>query len=114
MDTNTNTNATNNAPRASRYDGTVLDTFINSLVASLMISFTCGIAAPWAICYMYKFILSHMVIDGKRLSFDGTGGQLFGNWIKWILLTYITCGIYGFWVAPRIYDWMAKHTHFHE
>ena len=97
--------------KASSWDGSVLDTFVNSLVASLMITFTCGIATPWAICYTWKFILEHAVIDGKRLTFDGTGAQLFGNWIKWLLLTIVTCGIYSFWVAPRLYQWVASHTH---
>lgn len=96
----------------SAYDGGVLETFVASLVASLIITFTCGIATPWAICYMIGFILNHVVIDGKRLVFDGTGAQLFGNWIKWFVLIIITCGIYSFWVAPKLYNWVAKHTHF--
>ena len=96
----------------SDWDGSVLDTIVNSIVASLIISFTCGIATPWAICYMYKFIINHATVDGKRLRFDGTGGELFGQWIKWLLLTIITCGIYGFWVTPRLYKWIVNHTHF--
>ena len=95
----------------SKYDGGVFETFVAFLAASLMISFTCGIATPWAVCYLYKFILTHIIIDGRRLTFDGTGTQLFGNWIKWFLLMIITCGIYGFWVYPRLFDWIAKHTH---
>jgi len=39
----------NNTIKASRYDGTVLDTFLNSLVACLIITFTLGFATPWAI-----------------------------------------------------------------
>lgn len=97
--------------KGSTWNGTVFDTFVNSLVASLIITFTCGLATPWAICYMMKFIIGHAVIDGKTLSFDGTGTQLFGNWIKWFLLTVITCGIYSFWVAPRLYRWVASHIH---
>ena len=96
---------------ASNWDGTVFDTFVNSLVASLIMSFTCGIGTPWAVCYMMKFIIGHAVVDGKRLTFDGNGGQLFGNWIKWWLLTMVTCGIYGFWVAPRLYQWVVSHIH---
>ena len=95
----------------STWDGGVLDTIANAIVASLIMTFTCGIATPWAICYMWKFIISHVIVDGKRLSFDGNGGQLFGNWIKWFLLTIVTCGIYGFWVTPRLYNWIASHTH---
>lgn len=97
--------------KSSTWDGGVFETVVNSIIASLIISFTCGIATPWAICYLYKFVIDHVIIDGKRLTFDGTGGQLFGNWIKWFLLTIITCGIYSFWVTPRLYRWIASHTH---
>lgn len=95
----------------SKWDGGVLETVAASIVASLIMGLTCGIATPWAVCYIWKFIISHTMIDGRRLTFDGNGGQLFGNWIKWFLLTVITCGIYSFWVVPRMYNWIAKHTH---
>ena len=95
----------------SDWDGSVFDTFVNSLVASLISSFTLGICTPWAICYMMRFIISHATIDGRRLIFDGTGGSLFAQWLKWFLLTLITCGIYSFWVAPRLYKWVASHIH---
>jgi len=95
----------------SKFDGSVLECFCASLVVSLMIVFTLGIATPWAVAYMVKFILSHAIIDGRRYTFDGTGGQLFGNWIKWFLLTVITIGIYSFWVMPKMINWVVKHTH---
>lgn len=96
----------------STWDGGVLDTIANSIVASIIIGLTCGIATPWAICYMMKFVIGHVIVDGRRLRFDGNGAQLFGNWIKWFLLTIVTCGIYSFWVTPRLYKWIASHTHF--
>ncbi len=95
----------------STWDGSVLDTVVNSIVASLIISFTCGIATPWAIVYIMRFVVEHMVIDGKRMKFDGTGGQLFAQWIKWFILIIITCGIYSFWVTPRLYKWICSHIH---
>ena len=95
----------------STWDGGVLDTVVNSIVASLICSVTCGIGTPWAICYMMKFVIEHTVINGRRLRFDGDGAQLFGNWIKWFLLTIVTCGIYSFWVTPRLYKWVASHIH---
>lgn len=98
----------------STWDGGVVDTIVNSIVASLIMTCTCSIAAPWAICYMMKFIISHTVIDGKRLKFDGDGGSLFAQWIKWLLLCVVTCGIYSFWVAPRLYKWVASHIHFED
>ena len=95
----------------STWDGGVFDTIINSIIASLIISFTFGIATPWAICFMMKFVIGHTIIDGRRLSFDGNGAQLFGNWIKWLILMFITFGIYSFWVIPRLYKWVATHIH---
>lgn len=56
--------------------------------------------------------VKHMVIEGKRLAFDGSAVQLFGNWIKWLLLTIITLGIYGFWVTIKMKKWVTKHTYF--
>ena len=95
----------------SNWDGGVLETIVNSIIASLIISITCGICTPWAICYMMKFVIGHAVVDGKRLTFDGNGASLFGNWIKWRVLSVITCGIYSFWVIPRLYQWIVKHIH---
>lgn len=39
------------------------------------------------------------------------GSQLFGNYIKWFLLTIITFGIYGFWLDIKMKQWITKHTH---
>ena len=51
------------------------------------------------------------IIDGHKLIFDGTGAQLFGNYIKWFLLTIITFGIYSFWLSIKMKQWVTKHTH---
>jgi uncharacterized membrane protein YjgN (DUF898 family) len=51
-------------------------------------------------------------IDGKKLTFDGKGIQLFGNYIKWLLLTVITIGIYSLWLGIKMKQWVVKHTHF--
>jgi uncharacterized membrane protein YjgN (DUF898 family) len=56
---------------------------------------------------------SHTVIEGKRLRFDGTGIQLFGNFIKWWIFSIITLGIYGIFFLPvRAKQWAVKHTLF--
>lgn len=53
----------------------------------------------------------HTVIDGKRLVFDGKGVQLFGQYIKWFLLSIITLGIYSFWLNIKMKQWVVSHTH---
>ena len=110
-DINVNVNVDKPAAKESTWDGGVLDTIVNSIIASLIVSFTCGIATPWAICYIMKFVVSHAIVDGKRLTFTGSGGSLFANWIKWFILCIITCGIYSFWVTPRLYKWVVSNIH---
>ena len=102
------------SPKPSLWDGTIWDTFVNTLTATLMILFSFGIASPWAFCHMTKFIAEHTVIDGKRLQFDGTGSQLFTLWILWSFFTIITFGIYSFWAYPKFLNWICEHIHFDE
>lgn len=61
---------------------------------------------------IYNWEIKHTVIEGRRLEFDGTAVQLFGNWIKWLLLTIVTFGIYGFWVSIKLRQLKTMHTHF--
>lgn len=97
---------------ASYFDGGVLEYWLYQIGGSFLMTITFLIATPWVLCMIERWRVRHIVIDGRRLRFDGTGGQLFGNWIKWLLLTIITIGIYGFWVAVKLEQWKTKHTHF--
>ena len=84
--------------KESKFDGGLLGLIGINILQALLITITLGIGAPWAICIKERWIAKHTYIDGKQLVFDGTGGQLFGNYIKWMLLTLITLGIYAFWL----------------
>lgn len=98
--------------RESFFDGGVLPYIGHCLLAGFLSVITLGLGVPWAICILYRWTISHTVIDGYRLEFTGTGAGLIGNWIKWFLLCIITFGIYGFWVHLKLEDWKAKHTRF--
>ena len=95
----------------SYFDGGLLSQVRYAILAMIIIGFTIGIATPWAVCMMQNWKVQHTVIDRRRLYFDGTGSQLFGNWIKWFLLTIITLGIYSFWLHIKMEQWITKHTH---
>lgn len=45
-----------------------------------------------------------------HLVYDGRTGELFGLWIKILLLTIITFGIYRFWGRTRIRKYLWNHT----
>jgi uncharacterized membrane protein YjgN (DUF898 family) len=60
----------------------------------------------------YRWQAENTIINGRRLRFHGSGGSLFGHYIKWFFLTLITLGIYGFWVWPRMTRWIVEHQDF--
>lgn len=102
---------TNTTEKVSKFTGGLLGLISINILQFLLVLVTLGFGAPWAICMKQRWIAKHTYIDGKQLVFDGTGGQLFGNYIKWFLLTLITLGIYGFWLEIKMQQWLVKHTH---
>ena len=96
----------------SYYDGGYWSYIGHKLALSLGTAFTCGIAYPWLRCWYQRWLCSHTVISGKRMRFDGQGGELFGKYILWIILNYITCGIYSLWYTVNLKKWMSEHTFF--
>lgn len=95
----------------SKFTGRLLGLIGINLLSAIIIAITLGIGAPWAICLKHSWETKHTVIDGHRLTFDGTGLQLFGKYIVWFLLTLITLGIYSFWLSIKMKQWVTEHTH---
>lgn len=93
----------------SEFDGGVLEWIGHVLLMGFLCGITLGIGLPWALCSFAKWIAEHTVINGQRLKFTGSGGGLFGNWIKWLLLTLVTLGIYGLWVPVKVVKWVVSH-----
>ena len=94
--------------RNSFFDGGLLSFIGWHLLGTIITVCTFGICYPWAVCMIYGWEINHTVIEGYRMKFTGSAFGLFGNWIKWLLLTIITLGIYGFWVGIKIRDWKAR------
>ncbi|MFI3169633.1 MAG: hypothetical protein R3Y06_06810 [Faecalibacterium sp.] len=105
-------NTTQYVQANSKFDGGLFQLICCNIGGWLLTFLTLGICYPLAICMSYNWEIKHTIIDGRRLYFTGTATGLWGNWIKWMLLTIITCGIYGFWVNIKIKQWKTKHTHF--
>ena len=95
----------------SKFTGGLLGMIGIGILQALIVIFTLGIATPWAICLKEKWYADHTIIDGEQLTFDGNGMQLFGNYIKWFLLTIVTIGIYAFWLNIKMKAWVVSHTY---
>ena len=107
-----NVNVVNQAAGESYFDGKLIERIGWSILAALVTFITIGICAPFGIVMLTRWETKHTVIQGRRLGFNGTGGQLMGNWIKWILLSIITIGIYSLWIPIKMKKWTTKHTYF--
>ena len=60
----------------SKFDGGLLGLIGVNLLTCLVSLITLTIAVPWMVCYKERWISRHTVIDGRRLTFDGSGIQL--------------------------------------
>ena len=98
----------------SYFNGKVLDYIGWKLLANIITCITLGIAAPWAKCMLYRYQFSHTVYNGKRLKFEGEGGDLFVKRFIWYFLTIITFGIYGWWVPAKKANWVISNLHFED
>lgn len=94
------------------FDGGLFELVCWKVLGFLVTTLTLGICAPWAYTMVYKYEASHTVLDGRRLRFTGSAIGLFGQWIRWLLLTIITFGIYGFWVNLALKKWKTRHLEF--
>lgn len=98
----------------SYFDGGLLELIGWRILAFLITAVTFGIATPWAQCMLYSYQFKHTVYNGKRLKFEGTGGDLFVNMFKWIFFSIITLGIYIFFIPVRKAKWVVSNIHFED
>ena len=72
--------------------------FFTKIAALLITILTLGIAKPWGDTMIIRKWASNLSIEGRSVTYNGTAIELFGIWIKVLLLTVITLGIYYlFW-----------------
>ena len=98
----------------SYFDGGVLELIGWRILALLITVVTLGIANPWAQCMLYSWQIKHTVYNGKRLKFEGTGGDLFVNMFKWLFFTIITLGIYALFIPIRKAKWVVSNIHYED
>ena len=98
----------------SYFDGGLLELIGWRILAFLVTGITLGIATPWAKCMLYSWEYKHTVLNGKRLKFEGTGGELFVQYIKWIFFTIITFGFYLLVLPVRKTRWIVENLHFED
>lgn len=99
-------------PKANcQYKGTGGQYFATVFIHLILLNIlTFGIYGPWALVRLFRLKASHTTIDGKPVSFIGTGGQLFMLSLILSLITIITFGLYMPWAVCRFISWRAQNT----
>ncbi len=96
-------------PKKSYFDGKTIALIGINLLTALVVPLSLGFAYPAMYCFKKRWIYASTVVNGYRLKFTGTGGQLFGKYILWTFLTIITFGIFGIWLPVKYQKWETKH-----
>jgi len=94
------------------FDGEGLSFLWLMIWTSILTVLTLSFFSPWAYVIRQKWIAEHTTINGKRLTFRGTGGGLLGTWFVVMLLCLITFGIYLPWGFCRIKRWQISNLYF--
>ncbi len=103
--------ANNEIPAKNSYfDGRLIALIGINLLTALVTTITLGFAYPAMYCFKKRWIYASTVINGYRLKFTGTGGQLFGKYILWTFLGIITLGIFALWWPIKYQKWETKHV----
>jgi len=93
----------------SKFSGKVIQIFLFCIWAPILFTISIGLASPFIICTVIRWICNNSTISGKRFTFNGTAGGLFGRWIIWYLLTLVTIGVYGFWSTRNQIRWVIEN-----
>ncbi len=94
----------------SRFEGSFWGNLGVTIVVYLVTVITFSLAWPAMWCYRLRWVYSNTVIGGYRLKFTGKGGQLFGKYIVWLLLSIVTLGVYALFVPIKYKKWETKHV----
>lgn len=94
-----------------RFSGTGGQYFATVLIHLFLLSLiTLGLYSPWAWVRIFRLKASHTRINGKPVTFTGTGGQLFLLILVQGFITLITFGLYGPWAICKFFSWRAQNT----
>ena len=96
----------------SYFDGGLLELVGLEILSFFITVFSLGFAASWGQCMIYSYKINHTVYNGRRLKFEGTGGELFIHRMKALFFILITLGIYTIITPVKRTRWVISKTHF--
>ena len=94
-----------------KFEGTGGQYFFTIVIHLFILStITFGLYSAWAWVKIFRLKASHTTINGKSVTFTGTGGQLLVLMLIQGLLTIATLGFYAPWAICKFFTWKAQNT----
>lgn len=84
------------------------------VIAFFIITLSFSLLSPIAIVMVNKYIINRRYINGRKLKFTGTIGELYIKYIIWLVLFVVTLGIFSFWIAIKYLRWKTENTIFED
>lgn len=98
-----------NESAESSYDGKVGAMFGFKILGFLAGVFTFGLAKTFVICKREKYFVTHTLINGAPIYFDGTGFGLLKKQALWGALTVATFGVFALWRDQQRRQWICSN-----
>lgn len=96
----------------SKYTVGTFKSFLVSFVEGFVSGISGGLLKPLVYVWKMKTQAENTWINGKKLVFTGTVGDLYKKFIVWWILCAVTFGIYGAWYNRNLLAWQCENTHF--
>jgi len=94
-----------------QFQASALDYFILTILSVILVYIP---FIGWAVLLNYSggWFADRAQVTGKKIEFKAGFGESLKLVTIGFLLLLITFGIYSFWFFPKVYKYMAEHTHF--
>lgn len=94
-----------------QFQASALDYFILTILSVILIYIP---FIGWAVLLNYAggWFADRAQVTGKKIEYKAGFGESLKLVTIGFLLLVITLGIYSFWFYPKVYKYMADHTHF--
>ena len=98
-------------PKPLEFKAGALDYFIFTILSIILMYIP---FVGWAVLVNYSggWFAKRAKVTGKDIEFKAGFGESFKLVTIAFFLLIITLGIYSFWFYPKLYRYMAEHTHF--
>ena len=99
-------------PTNLEFRGRWLNIYGNVILIAILSGFTAGIYVPWGYARWQRIITENTYFEDQQLEFDGSGAEVFVQFVIIGFYTLITLGLYVFlgFSATRMLRWQYAHT----